>query len=195
MLEQPGNHREVERRHHAHKGSARAWLASHALPVAIASFVGGVATGVGLYAAVASRPVSRVTSPERPASPPAPTPVEPVWRTVEPTAPAPLVPPAPPPPHASAPAPGSLPPERDLLVHARSLLAAGDAAGALASLEDHASRFPKPQLGEEREALAIQALVALGRYDDARARARRFHEGSPNSLFAPVIDAAIGLIP
>jgi outer membrane protein assembly factor BamD (BamD/ComL family) len=89
----------------------------------------------------------------------------------------------------------SLSAERAILDQARSDIASGDAAGALVLLEDHARRFRKPQLSEEREALAIQSLVALAQYDEARARAARFREASPNSLFVPAIETALASIP
>jgi hypothetical protein len=44
-------------------------------------------------------------------------------------------------------------------------------SGALTKLDEHGRRFPRGYLDEEREALAIQALVNVQRYDDARARA------------------------
>jgi len=177
---------------------AHGWLASHAVGVAVATFVGGVAAGAALHAAVQKPPLPRVIYIETPASPPAPAPSNAPVPWVEESASSPPVVPAPPPPRATLPprsVPDSLRTERDVLDHARSLLTSGDANDALTLLDDHASHFLRPQLGEEREALAIQALVALHRYDEARERARRFHEASPNSLFAPVIDAAIGAIP
>jgi hypothetical protein len=179
------------------KSPAHGWLASHALAVAVASFVGGVATGAGLYAAIQKPAPTPATPTERPAPPPAPTSVESLPPRVEPTPSPSVLAPVRPSAHASTTASptDSLQPERDVLDHARMLLTGGDARGALVLLDDHASRFPRPQLGEEREALAIQSLVALKRYDEARARAKRFHDASPTSLFAPVIDAAIGSIP
>jgi hypothetical protein len=44
---------------------------------------------------------------------------------------------------------------------------------------------------EEREAIAIQALVKLGRKEDARARADRFRRRFPRSVLMVVVDAAI----
>jgi hypothetical protein len=89
----------------------------------------------------------------------------------------------------------SLSAERVLLDDARSALATGDAPRALGLVDAHARRFSRPQLAEEREALAVQALVALGRYDEARARAARFRAGAPNSLFLPAIEASLASIP
>jgi hypothetical protein len=98
---------------------------------------------------------------------------------------------------ATAPAPSgsSLSAERAILDGARSALSAGEAARALSLLDEHARRFPKPQLGEEREALAIQTLIAAARYDEARARAARFRAATPNSLFLPAIEASLASIP
>src|SRR6185437_10719856 len=102
---------------------------------------------------------------------PAPSPSGSPWM---PVAPAPATPPppataAPPPPRASAvaapAASSSLSAERLLLDQARSALTGEQPDRALALLADHARRFPRPQLGEEREALAIQALAASGRFD------------------------------
>jgi outer membrane protein assembly factor BamD (BamD/ComL family) len=82
-----------------------------------------------------------------------------------------------------------------LLDEARTALSAGNTDQALASTDMHARRFAHPQLGEEREALGIQALVGGGRYDEARARAARFRAMWPNSLFLPAVDASIASIP
>ena len=85
--------------------------------------------------------------------------------------------------------------ERALLDQARNALAQHDGPGALRLTDDHARRFARPQLGEEREAIAIQALVLSGRYVDARDRATRFEASSPDSLFRPVVEASLASIP
>jgi hypothetical protein len=82
-----------------------------------------------------------------------------------------------------------------LLDAARAVLASEDPARSLSVLDEHRRRFPRGQLGEEREALAVQALVALGRYDEARERAARFRAAVPNSLFLPSVDATLSSIP
>jgi hypothetical protein len=51
------------------------------------------------------------------------------------------------------------------------------------------------QLGEEREAIAIQALVLVGRYAEARDRAALFEASSPDSLFRPAVEASLASIP
>jgi hypothetical protein len=174
----------------------RGWLGSHVAAIAAGAFALGGVTGVAVYAAVRESPSPQVIYRDRPAPPPpAPSetaaPLPSAWpRVSTPVEVSPR-----PPPRANTGSHDSLQTERDALDHARELLSNGDAPRALELLDAHAVHFAKPQLGEEREALAIQALVALRRYDAARARAKRFHEASPNSLFAPVIDAALGSIP
>jgi hypothetical protein len=111
-------------------------------------------------------------------------------------APAPAARVSPPPGHRSGVSgPSSLSEERALLDSARVALGAGDGERALAIAETHQRRFARPQLAEEREAIAIQALVVAGRFGEARARAVRFHENSPDSLFAPAVDASVASIP
>jgi hypothetical protein len=178
--------------------SGAGWLASHAAGVATAAFVAGGLAGAGLHAVIRKPPAERIVYVERQA-PSAPPVVSP---PVASTLPAPAVPSAstsPPsrdgvhaPPVASA---SSLSAERGILDGARGALGSGDAARALALADEHVRRFPRPQLGEEREAIAIQALAALGRNDEARARAERFRIAAPHSLFLPAIEASLRSIP
>jgi hypothetical protein len=174
----------------------RGWLASHAAGVATAAFVAGGVAGATAFAALQNPPPPRllyvdrlVVVPSGTSSPPASPLPSPSATDDEPTA-APV-------PRASLPsgAPSSTPSplaaERALLDEARAKLAASDPAVALALLDDHARRFRKPQLAEEREAIAVQALVALGRDDDARARGAKFLSTAPHSLFAPVVEGAL----
>lgn len=91
--------------------------------------------------------------------------------------------------------PSSLKDERALLDQARAALTQGDGASALVRTEEHARRFATPQLAEEREAIAIQALVVQGRFAEARDRAARFEAGTPDSLFRPAVEAALASIP
>jgi hypothetical protein len=179
---------------------ASGWFASHAGVLVALAFAAGGATGVGLTTAL-RKPTERTVYVERPAPVPA--------SSAAPTAPTPAAPLAvvdvaaePVAPHASAPrpAPGpssisSLSAERATLDAARAALARNDGAGALALTEEHERVFAHPQLREEREAIAIQALVIEGRYDDARGRARRFRAASPDSLFLPAVDASLASIP
>ncbi|MBK8257203.1 MAG: hypothetical protein IPK82_31585 [Polyangiaceae bacterium] len=54
---------------------------------------------------------------------------------------------------------------------------------ALALCEEHRVKFPKGVLGQEREVIAISALVALGRVPEARARAKVMITANPNSAY------------
>ncbi len=104
---------------------------------------------------------------------------------------------------APAPRPRTVPPARDtdldaeraIVGEARSALARGDAAGALAAVSRHERQFARGRLAEERESLAVGALARAGRGEEARARAERFRAGWPGSLYGPVVDAAIRSIP
>ena len=90
---------------------------------------------------------------------------------------------------------GQLAAERTMLDVARTALARGNGGDALAAATRHEKRYPTGALAEEREAMAVQALVLLGRHDDARARGASFHQRFPGSVLAPAIDAALGAIP
>jgi hypothetical protein len=179
---------------HAAKGGA-GWLASHAVGVVAATFVAGGLAGAGIHAVIEKPLPPRVVYVERPVAPsapsaPAPSPI--VGVPPDPT-PAPSLGLA----ARAAPAPlaSSLAAERTLIDAGRSALGSGDAAKALALFDEHARRYPRGQLGEEREALSIQALVVLGRYDDARARAARFRQVNPHSLFLAAVEASLASIP
>jgi hypothetical protein len=62
---------------------------------------------------------------------------------------------------------------------------------ALSLTEEHAQRFPKGMLAQEREAIAIEALAKLGRATQAQARAQTFLKAHPGSPYRPRIDAAL----
>lgn len=85
--------------------------------------------------------------------------------------------------------------ELSLVQMARAALTRGNFAAALDATDQHARAFPAGNLAEERESIAIQALVGAGRDDDARARATRFHAKYPRSPLRPAVDAAIRAIP
>ena len=72
--------------------------------------------------------------------------------------------------------------EAHLLQRARSALGA-DPGAALALAGDHARRFPGGSLGQERELIAVTALVALGRRPEAQARAASLLERFPGSAY------------
>ncbi|WP_394843274.1 hypothetical protein LZC95_40270 [Pendulispora brunnea] len=77
--------------------------------------------------------------------------------------------------------------ELSLVQMARAALARGNYAAALDATEQHARAFPKGHLTEERESLAIQALVGAGRDAEARARAARFRAKYPQSPLLPTL--------
>jgi hypothetical protein len=82
--------------------------------------------------------------------------------------------------------------ERGLLDVARSALARGEAGAALTATERHSREYPSGVLVEEREAIAIKALVALGRKDEAQTRAKAFEQRFPNGLMLRAVRGAVG---
>ncbi|WP_437301620.1 RNA polymerase sigma factor [Sorangium sp. So ce426] len=81
--------------------------------------------------------------------------------------------------------------ESALLSSAVLALSEGNATGALDVLALHARNHPRSPRAEQREALAIQALIEAGRRADADARAERFRAAFPDSMFLRAIDAAM----
>ncbi len=178
-------------------------VGAKALALASASFVVGAIAG-GLAVAILRPSPARVVYVDRAAAPVAPS--VPVSSAIPPTsarqAPpdslpttsAPSVVPARPTPVSSS-SGHSLAAERLLIDDARTKLAGGDPAAALSRLQEHARRFPHGKLDEEREALAVEALVQSSQYDAARARAELLRARWPESVFLPAVDATIQSIP
>jgi hypothetical protein len=114
-----------------------------------------------------------------------------------PAAPVASASPAPVPAVASAPAPSAtstqdgLRAERALLDVARGALERQDGAAALAATREHERRFPSGLLVQEREAMAVRALLLLGRRDEARARTDRFRARYAGSVLLPTLESAI----
>ena len=81
--------------------------------------------------------------------------------------------------------------ERGLLDRARRQLASDEPARALTFLEQHAQRFGRGQLSEEREAMWVNVLVLLDRKDEAKARGEAFQTRFPNSLMGASVRAAL----
>lgn len=177
--------------------------------IAAATFVLGVGAGAlatsprattttpTTSAAVASTPVASASPSERsPGTSPAPSEPSATLRPEDlPTAATGAL--APPRPSAStprAPGGGDLAAERAVLDVARTALGRGDPAHALASTDEHARRFPRGALAEEREAIAVQALAQSGRAEEARSRALRFKKDHPESILLPAVLAA-GAVP
>jgi hypothetical protein len=157
------------------------WLASGLIIGAI----GGTVAGRTFFERVEVRVVERVVEVPAPAPVAAPIPAPLPVAPIEEAAPKPKEPRK-----APAATDASLAQERSLLETARSALVRGDAAQALDSLNAHQRQFAEGRLIEERESLAIQALLRLGQKDAARTRAEKFHQRWPDSLFGPVVDAA-----
>ena len=74
--------------------------------------------------------------------------------------------------------------ESQLVSSTRSLLRAGNAAAALQLLEHSASHFHPGILIQEREALCVETLAALGRTSEASAHAEAFIKAYPKSPYA-----------
>jgi len=122
------------------------------------------------------------------------------------SAPAPIVAPAPPPPHDAAPvmpvdepapAPAKRPARVDgpsqsaLIAQSWRALTRDDAAGALALLEEDRRRHPSGALAEEREALRVRVLRALGHHAEARTAATAFLARYPRSAHRRAVEAAL----
>jgi hypothetical protein len=76
---------------------------------------------------------------------------------------------------------GAVRAEMRLLQEARAAVAREDFAPAMQLLAEHARRFKRGRLAEEREALRVKALAGLGRHDDARRAAAEFEANFPRS--------------
>jgi hypothetical protein len=107
-----------------------------------------------------------------------------------PPAPPPVEEPAPPPPEPVKPTvrPAVKPvetvspdQEAELLTAAMKDSKEGRWAGALAAAEQHARRFPHGTLAQEREMIAIEALLNLSRRPEAERRAEKFRKQWPTS--------------
>lgn len=137
---------------------------------------------------VASRPQRAVRS--APSAPAALPPQE------APDAPAPSADQAPPmaafP--AVAAAPAEPPNEAELLSRAFTALQSGDAAGALRLTREHQS-LTGTALSQERERIAIEALVQLGQRSAAKTRADAFARRFPKSTYLPRIEALFQVHP
>ncbi len=180
----------------ARGGAGHGSLGARAWSLAGATFVAGAVVGGGVVAVLGARggtsPAPRIetSAPGSVASAPVvEAPQEPADASVAPVASATV------PRRDGAAERGGLTEERALLEQARQQLAAGDASSALGTLERHSRRFPHGVLSEEREALAVQALVNAGRYEEARRRGAELRRRVPNSVYLPAVDATLGSIP
>lgn len=180
--------------------SGAASLGARTAWIALTTFVLGGLGGAGLHAALAPRPESRIELVQVPVSvatatapPPAPTTskgVEPEELALE-TAPV-AVPSAKPQEDAGRGGrDDGLTAERELLAIARTAVARGQGDAALSALDRHARQFPRGRLAEERESLRIQALIAAGRKDEAKDRAKDFGQRFPGSLQKKAIETSL----
>ncbi|MGC4087015.1 MAG: hypothetical protein QM756_03760 [Polyangiaceae bacterium] len=161
--------------------STLAWL----LPAAAAAMAGGyLATRSGDE--VAPMPSHNAVQP-----PPAPTPATsaPIEMPSAPTASAS----APAPKPAVAPTANRADPEAELALMREAQAALGsDPARALALTKQHAQKYPRGVLAQEREVVAIDALKRLGQNGEAAARAARFRQSHPESAYLPRIERLVG---
>lgn len=93
---------------------------------------------------------------------------------------------------SSSAAAASAPLEPELLDRAHDALLHGDATGALALTQQHARVYPQGVLAQEREVIAIEALLALKRRDEAKARGAAFRAAYPGSGHIARLDAMLG---
>jgi hypothetical protein len=87
------------------------------------------------------------------------------------------------------------PPEATLLSRAHNELLSGSPERALATTAEHARAYPRGALAQERDVIAIEALVKLGRRDEARRRAASFRQTFPGSSHGDRIDRLVGETP
>jgi hypothetical protein len=81
--------------------------------------------------------------------------------------------------------------ERALVDMARSALARGSSASAIAALREHERAFPRGRLSEERDAMLIQVLASGGEAGEALRRAEAFRARFKSSMLLPAVEAAV----
>jgi RNA polymerase sigma-70 factor (ECF subfamily) len=158
-----------------------------------------VAIGVGVVLGAVWDPLHR---PAVSVAPPPPTRAEIMTAAPErpasaPGSPATSTPAAP----TATPAAGAPPPSSSAVVvdldnvlvdRASTALQAGQFDRALASVQDHAARFPGSRRAHDREVVWIAALLRVGRTTEARARLARFEVAYPQSPRLDVFRKALG---
>ena len=75
-----------------------------------------------------------------------------------------------------------------VLQPAHAAHARGDFATALVLVAEHARRFPKGHLAEEREALRVRSLAGAGRTEEARRATAAFGARFPRSILLPHLE-------
>jgi hypothetical protein len=82
--------------------------------------------------------------------------------------------------------------EREILDVARAALGRGRPSDAITAAQEHAQKWPRGYLVEEREVVLIQALAAAGRKPEAERKATQFRKFFPKSMLLPAVAAATG---
>lgn len=143
-------------------------------PTATATATATTAMATATPTAMTTAPAPKVKGAVAPriAATPTPTPTSTITATATPTAPSPVV------------ATDTIAEEASLLRTAHSALATGDGTSVMRALDEHARRFPRGALAEERDAARVLALCAQGRAPEARASASAFVSSNPRSPFA-----------
>jgi hypothetical protein len=169
---------------------------SGALKLAVFAAVGGTVIAAGSFQAGRKYEEQHAPPPkvvERIVVAPAPPPPVP---TPEPEAPAVEEPPRKPlvqkKPQPPAPPPAPKLTELELLEQAMTAMKSGDPQAALALTQRHEKEFASGALVQEREMLAIEALVKLGHRGDARLKADVFRQKYPTSSHLLRLDALVG---
>jgi hypothetical protein len=188
---------EVKHNDSAHGSAPQARAISTGRAALVAKAVGVAAFVLGATAFSATRshkaPPPSATGPSRPLEAPAPsvarTPMG--WQeSPEPSVEPALLAPVSRPPSSDArtgPRPATpewtlLQAESDAVIRSRRALRAGECAAALNILADATRRFGAGVLGEERDALGVQALACTGQTVAAKQRAAAFLAAHPASI-------------
>jgi len=83
--------------------------------------------------------------------------------------------------------------EAQFLGQAHTELRQGNAARALSMTAEHRRLYPRAALSQECDLIAVEALVALGRRDEAMARSRAFLDRYPHSAHARRLRTVLGV--
>jgi hypothetical protein len=81
--------------------------------------------------------------------------------------------------------------ELDLLQRAHAAYTRRDFSGALVLVAEHARRFPKGPLAEQREALRVRSLAGSGRSEEAHRAAAAFAVRFPRSVLLPRVEGDV----
>ncbi len=86
----------------------------------------------------------------------------------------------------------SLAAEVEILRKARAAYTRQDFSGTLALVGEHARRFPRGHLAEQREALRVRSLMGAGRIEEARRAAAAFASRFPRSVLLSRVAEELG---